>query len=180
MNIPILIILKDFIMFCEENEITEPTKENIQDYITSEHFNFLNEIDKEKYNIETFEKELKQKLENVFFDIVGVPKRVTTKPKKDQYYELITLLKPEAQENAQEKIKNLLPIDGVKIANAQDWGIKKLAYPVKNYTQGYYIYFELYINKEREKEITEAIEKTLRENDDIIKILLVPTKSGIQ
>lgn len=30
MNIPLLIILKDFILFCEEHEITEPTKIDIQ------------------------------------------------------------------------------------------------------------------------------------------------------
>ena len=57
MNISILVILKDFILFCEENNITEPTKKDIRDYVTSMHFDFMDESDAD-FDLGYFESEV--------------------------------------------------------------------------------------------------------------------------
>lgn len=181
MNIPLLIVLKDFILFCEEHEITEPTKKDIQDYVTSNHFNFLNESEY-NFDIVSFENELEKLLVNIFKNKIGIASVNTQEQpkKKHKYYELITLFKPESSKNALEQVEKVLKIEGVNVANMQEWGIKNLAYPCRGYEQGFYLYFELYIDTENEKEIAEEIEKELKENENIIKILIVATKSGIQ
>ena len=65
MNIPLLIILKDFIIFCDENNITEPTQKDIRNYIASEHFNFLNESPAD-FDTISFENAVAETLGDVF------------------------------------------------------------------------------------------------------------------
>ena len=181
MNIPLLIILKDFILFCEEHEIEEPTKKDIHNYVTSNHFNFLNESEPD-FDVLSFESAIENLIIDIFKNklIIANKNKEELKKEKHKFYELIALFKPEASESAQESTTKLLQNDKIKIANVQDWGIKKLAYPCRGYEQGFYIYYELLIEKESAAEIEKEIHKTLESNNDILKILLVPTKSGIQ
>lgn len=61
-------------------------------------------------------------------------------------YETVFILNPvlsEAQvKDTVEKFKNLLTAGKAEIVNEESWGLKTLAYPVKNKKSGYYILLE--------------------------------------
>ena len=101
--------------------------------------------------------------------------------KKYVFYELITIAK---SENIIEKICNMLESTKAVIINYTTWGEKMLAYPIKqngiNYEKGYYIQFNIFFELEHAKKSSIEIEKKLLEDSDILKIMLVPTKSGKQ
>ena len=61
-------------------------------------------------------------------------------------YETVFILTPVlSDEQAKEtvsKYKKLLTDSGCKIVHSEDWGLKKLAYPIQKKTTGYYHLFE--------------------------------------
>ncbi|MFY9598322.1 MAG: 30S ribosomal protein S6, partial [Dysgonamonadaceae bacterium] len=61
-------------------------------------------------------------------------------------YETVFILTPvlsDAQmKEAVEKFKNLLTELGAEIINEEDWGLRKLAYPIQKKTTGFYYFME--------------------------------------
>lgn len=51
----------------------------------------------------------------------------------------------------------------------EDWGMKKLAYPIKNETQGHYIIFNFKIENEK----IDKIEEYLTNNEMVLKYIVV-------
>ena len=179
MNISILIILKDFILFCDEHGITEPTKKDIRDYIASMHFDFMNETPAEDFDIEYFEKEVEKTLLNTFKNIVGIPRKEKTEHKKMVHHEMIAILKPKEGENALSlaSIKKLLKKYEAKIETAEAWGEKKLAYPIKKdnvmYNTGFYIQIKFKVNEIEVDETIATIDEELKNTSDVIKFIIV-------
>ena len=63
-------------------------------------------------------------------------------------YETVFILTPvlsEAQmKDAVDKFKGVLVDQGAEITNEENWGLKKLAYPIQHKTTGFYQLFRIY------------------------------------
>lgn len=98
-----------------------------------------------------------------------------------QKYELIFIMPPCDDEFAKNVVRYVQ--DGIdhikgKVTNVERWGTKKLAYPVKNFKEGYYVLmdFEMETWGVSKKQISEGIEEletAFRQFDDIIKFIIV-------
>ncbi len=58
-------------------------------------------------------------------------------------YELTVILKNVEAESLTAKVKEILAKYEVSITKEDVWGLKKLAYPIQDDRDGYYLYFEL-------------------------------------
>ncbi len=71
-----------------------------------------------------------------------------------------------------EKIKKIAESSGGQLVLAQQLGRKKLAYPIKKFREGSYVYMEL----NGSGEMIAAIEKFYQVNDPVIRYLTVKTE----
>ena len=90
-------------------------------------------------------------------------------------YEVTIILKPDLDEEAQSEV--LGRIGGWMAQDESDenqvspdhWWLKSLAYPINNYTEGYYIYYEI----ELEPSNLNEIERNFLYVDDVLRHLVV-------
>jgi small subunit ribosomal protein S6 len=58
-------------------------------------------------------------------------------------YEIMFIVKPDVEEEARNKLidsfKNILTVDGGVIDNVNEWGLRNLAYEIKDYQKGFYV-----------------------------------------
>ena len=83
-------------------------------------------------------------------------------------YESIFILKPQVTE---EQITNVMN-DIKKIVDAkriQKWGMKKLAYSIQNYNEGYYVLFEF----EKANNCHDELQRYYKNNELILKHIIV-------
>lgn len=87
-------------------------------------------------------------------------------------YETIYIIKPDVEEEAHtaivERFKSLIETDG-EIETIDDWGKRKLAYPIEDLTEGYYIYMKYKAGREIPKEL----DRVFGINEDILRHLIV-------
>lgn len=61
-------------------------------------------------------------------------------------YEIMFIVKPDVEEEARNKtiegLKALLTADSGVIDNVNEWGLRDLAYEIKDFTKGYYVIVE--------------------------------------
>lgn len=87
-------------------------------------------------------------------------------------YELVVLLHPDLEIDVDapvSKIEKLVESASGKVTKRDNWGKKRLAYPVKKNQFGVYVYFEL----ELEPESVRKLESSLLITEEIIRFLLV-------
>jgi small subunit ribosomal protein S6 len=88
-------------------------------------------------------------------------------------YETVFILTPvlsDAQmKEAVEKFKNLLKEQGAEIVNEEDWGLRKLAYPIDKKTTGFYTFLEF----NAEPTVVEKLEINFRRDERVIRFLTV-------
>lgn len=86
-------------------------------------------------------------------------------------YETVFILTPvlsDAQmKDAVEKFKNVLVDGGAKIVNEENWGLKKLAYPIMHKTTGFYQLFEF----QAEPTLIAKLETEYRRDEKIMRFL---------
>lgn len=86
-------------------------------------------------------------------------------------YETVFIATPvlsEAQvKETVEKFRELILAQGGEIVHEEDWGLKKLAYPIKKKTTGYYHLLEF----RAEGELIERLETQYRRDERIIRFL---------
>lgn len=90
-------------------------------------------------------------------------------------YEVTVVIQPQLEDTERnqliERLSNLLvpgsKEDGALTAN--HWGMRNLAYPIKKFTEGYYVLFEAQIDPTRIKEI----ERSMQYNEDVLRYLVV-------
>ena len=90
-------------------------------------------------------------------------------------YEVTVVIQPQLDEaeRAQviERLSNLLvpgpKEDGALTAN--HWGTRQLAYPIRKFTEGYYVLYEAKIDPARIKDI----ERSMQYNEDVLRYLVV-------
>jgi small subunit ribosomal protein S6 len=88
-------------------------------------------------------------------------------------YETVFILTPVLSEDqakeAVAKFKSLLKDGGAKIHHEEDWGLRKLAYPIQKKSTGFYHLFEF----EAEGSLIHDLELAFRRDERIIRFLTV-------
>lgn len=87
-------------------------------------------------------------------------------------YELTVVLHPDLESNLDsvlEKIRGLITKAGGKVLKEDNWGKKRLAYPINKESFGVYVYFEV----ELPGESATKLDGTLNITDEVIRHLLV-------
>jgi small subunit ribosomal protein S6 len=86
-------------------------------------------------------------------------------------YETVFILTPVLSDSqmkeAVEKIKELLTSQGAAIVNEENWGLRKLAYPIQKKTTGFYQLIEF----KAEPTIVEVLETQFRRDERVIRFL---------
>ncbi len=86
-------------------------------------------------------------------------------------YETVFIATPVLSESqmkeAVEKFKGLITENGGKIAHEENWGLKKLAYPIQKKSTGFYYLIEF----ETEGEFINKLETEYRRDERIIRFL---------
>ena len=87
------------------------------------------------------------------------------------HYETVFILTPvlsDAQmKEAVEKFKNLLIEEGAEILNDENWGLRKLAYPIEKKSTGFYQLLEFYAAPT----VIDKLEINFRRDERIIRFL---------
>ena len=86
-------------------------------------------------------------------------------------YETVFILTPvlsDAQmKEAVEKFKTLLVNEGAKIVNEENWGLRKLAYPIQKKSTGFYAFIEF----DAEPAVIAKLELNYRRDERVIRFL---------
>lgn len=87
-------------------------------------------------------------------------------------YELVYIIQPgeeEAINNTIAKFDNLIKNNGGVIEKTDRWGKKRLAYEIKDFTEGYYVL----VNFNAEPKTVHEIERVMKITDEVIRHLLI-------
>lgn len=89
-------------------------------------------------------------------------------------YEVVTVLAPtlteDEVEQSTETFKKAAEEKGAQIADIEQWGKRKLAYPIKKHTEGIYVIFTL---EEPSAEAVSELERRFKVSDSVIRFLTV-------
>jgi len=95
-------------------------------------------------------------------------------------YETILIFHPDvagdAYNDAVEKFKGVLTEQGSQILKVDEWGTRKLAYPIKKQTRGAYVLLAY----EASPEVITEFERRLRLDDAIMKFQTVYLEKGLE
>ncbi len=88
-------------------------------------------------------------------------------------YETVFILTPVLSEvqmkEAVDKFKNLLTEQGAEIVNEENWGLRKLAYPIDKKSTGFYTLLEF----KADPAVIERLEVNFRRDERVIRFLTV-------
>jgi small subunit ribosomal protein S6 len=88
-------------------------------------------------------------------------------------YESIYIVKPEVEEQGikelVEKFNTLIETEGGKVSETQEWGLKRLAYPIQKKEQGYYVL----VNFEAKPESIVELERVYKITDSVMKFITI-------
>ena len=88
-------------------------------------------------------------------------------------YESIYIVNPNVEadgiKSLVEKFNGLIESEGGKVLETNEWGMKKLAYPIKKFTQGYYVL----VNFEAKAEFIDELERIYKITDNVIKFITI-------
>lgn len=87
-------------------------------------------------------------------------------------YEIAVLYHPDLEidlDKATSKVEKIFTDNGGKVANVDNWGKRKLAYPIKRNEAAVYVFYTL----ELPAEAVRKIESTLNITDEVIRFLIV-------
>ena len=87
------------------------------------------------------------------------------------HYETVFILTPVLSEpqmkEAVEKFKTVLTDAGATIENVEEWGLRKLAYPIQKKTTGFYTFIEF----DGEPTIVNTLETAYRRDERVVRFL---------
>ncbi|KXZ40742.1 SSU ribosomal protein S6P [Alkalithermobacter thermoalcaliphilus JW-YL-7 = DSM 7308] len=87
-------------------------------------------------------------------------------------YELVYVVKPNTEEERRtsvlEKVKSIVSTNG-QVEKVDEWGIKKLAYPIQKFTEGYYVL----VNFTSDVDLPKEIDRNLKISEDVIRHMIV-------
>jgi len=82
---------------------------------------------------------------------------------------LTPVLSDAQMKEAVEKFKTLLTDQGAEIVNEEDWGLRKLAYPIDKKTTGFYTFLEF----NADPSVIDKLEVNFRRDERVIRFLTV-------
>jgi small subunit ribosomal protein S6 len=84
-------------------------------------------------------------------------------------YEFIYISNPDIPEKPRhfEKYEKLLCAQGGEVVEKQDWGVKKMSYPINKQFRGHYMYYELFAEPTQIAEV----ERLMRIDDQVIRYM---------
>ena len=89
-------------------------------------------------------------------------------------YELLFVLDPTLEETAKtaaiDTVKEIIAADG-EVAEVNEWGLRKLAYPIQKKTEGYYVVIQFTAGPTLPKEL----DRRLRISDSCMRHIIVNT-----
>ena len=89
------------------------------------------------------------------------------------HYETVFILNPVLSEDqikeTVKKYEDFLVSNGAKMVSKEDWGLKKLAYPIQNKKSGFYHLFEYTV----EGEVINTLEVEFRRDERFMRYLTV-------
>ena len=87
------------------------------------------------------------------------------------HYETVFILTPVLSDvqmkEAVEKFKSILTAEGAEIVNEENWGLRKLAYPIQKKTTGFYTLLEF----DAEPSVIAKLEIQFRRDERVIRFL---------
>lgn len=87
-------------------------------------------------------------------------------------YEIMFIVDPtlddEMKEKTVETVKEIISAEG-EVKNTEIWGLRKLAYPIKKKTEGYYAVIDF----QAEPTLPKELDRRLRISDNVIRHLIV-------
>ena len=88
-------------------------------------------------------------------------------------YDLNLILDPNLNESQLQTEKDAVAAQieraGGTVVETDEWGAKRLAYPIRKLNEGYYIIYRLELPNDKPK----AIEAALRQRDNVMRVLVV-------
>lgn len=88
-------------------------------------------------------------------------------------YETTYIVRPDVNETGNktflEKLKGIIAAHGGQVIAVEDWGRRRLAYPINKETRGYYTYL-LYTGN---NSLVAELERNLRINENVVRFLSV-------
>lgn len=88
-------------------------------------------------------------------------------------YELIFILTPELEEEALEasinRFTGLIEKDGGEIVKVDKWGKRRLAYPIKERHEGYYVI----VNFKALPEVSHEVARVLKISDNVLRHIII-------
>ncbi len=92
---------------------------------------------------------------------------------KSREYELVLVISPALDEDETkgtvDRIQALITGAGGELVKQEEWGMRRLAYPIKNFTEGTYFLTEF----TTEPEQTRSLENAIGLSEDILRHLLI-------
>ena len=91
----------------------------------------------------------------------------------EKQYELVMVISPavdsEEASSTIENIHGLISSNGGSLISQNAWGMKRLAYPIDDYTEGNYFFTQF----ESDSSTTQVVEDALRLSENVIRHLIV-------
>lgn len=88
-------------------------------------------------------------------------------------YETLYVVTPELEEEAIkaiiEKFSGIIAANGGVVGNVDEWGKRRLAYPINYKTEGYYVL----VNFEAEGELPKELERNFNNDENILRFIVV-------
>jgi small subunit ribosomal protein S6 len=97
-------------------------------------------------------------------------------------YELIFVVDPRVSDEdvttMMQEYRHMITAGGSEITGEENWGRRKLAYPIDKLTEGKYVLF--FISSETGKTALPEVEHRMRQNDKILRYLTVRTDEDLK
>lgn len=97
-------------------------------------------------------------------------------------YELMFVVDPRVSDEdvvtMTQDYKNMITAGGSQITGEENWGRRKLAYPINKLNEGKYVL--LYVGSETGKTALPEVEHRMRQNDKILRYLTVRTDEDLK
>jgi len=95
-------------------------------------------------------------------------------------YEAIYVLRPDIDPEAANRVSNrvseVLAREGAKLAKVESWGRRKLAYPVRKFRRGIYVFLRFY----GENNLVAELERNLRmQKDAVLKFMTIKVSDEV-
>lgn len=88
-------------------------------------------------------------------------------------YEFVCVLKPEIEEERRnsllEKFKSIIANQKGEVTSVDEWGMRRLAYPIKKFNEGYYVFMEF----NGESQVPGELETACKVTDEVLRYLIV-------